>query len=265
MRSAFIRPVGFTLLEVLIAIFITAAIGLGSWQVLNQAIRTNELTQTGLAELGDLQKMMFFVSRDMQQVAARSIRDEFGDYQPALSTKNDEFIVEFTRVGWRNPLPTYDVRSEVQRVAYELNADGDFSRFTWSVLDRAQDSEPRSRILMSELSEVNVSFLSQTDEWIDDWPPVSGVAGASADPMAPFNTLPRAINLTFTSDRFGEMNRVYDFVSYQEQQDIPGAAGGAGGVGGAGGSSGAGNGSNNEGAGGADDEDVGEESVEQIR
>jgi general secretion pathway protein J len=222
---------GFTLLEVLIAIFITAAIGLGSWQVLNQAIRTNELTQTRLAELGDLQKMMFFLSRDIQQIAPRGIRDSFGDYQPALSTNEESFLVEFTRVGWRNPLN--DERSELQRVAYVLNPDGELERHTWAVLDRAQDSETKARTLMSGLSEVKVSFLDDKGKWQDEWPPAVG--SASSDPMSEFNILPVAINIVVNSDRFGEMNRVYDLASYLEQKSMPGAAGAGGSGSGAGG------------------------------
>lgn len=237
---------GFTLLEVLIAIFITAAIGLGSWQVLNQAIRTNELTQARLTELGDLQKMMFFLSRDLQQIVPRGIRDSFGDYRPALSSKENSFLIEFTRVGWRNPLPERDKRSELQRVAYLLNADGELERHTWAVLDREQDSEPKVRRLFAGLLEVKISFLNENSEWQDEWPPVT--ASASSDPMRQFNILPLAINVVFNSDRFGEMNRVYDLASYLEQTSMPGA-GGAGtgsgsGSGGGAGSNVSGNGSN---------------------
>ena len=238
---------GFTLLEVLIAIFITAAIGLGSWQVLNQAIRTNELTQARLAELGELQKMMFFLSRDIQQIVPRGIRDSFGDYQPALSTNEEAFLFEFTRVGWRNPLN--DQRSELQRVAYELNADGELDRHTWAVLDREQDSAPKARTLMKGLSEVNATFLDENGEWQEEWPPVS--PNASSDPMSKFNALPLAINVVINSDRFGEMNRVYDLAAYLEQQDIPGAGAG----------SGSGNGSNS----GEDDESIDGESEELSR
>ena len=81
------RYSGFTLLEVLLAIGITAMIGLGSWQILNSAIRASEATQERLAELNSLQKTMLIVSRDLQQILPRSIRDEYGDYQPAVTTK----------------------------------------------------------------------------------------------------------------------------------------------------------------------------------
>jgi general secretion pathway protein J len=253
MALALSKQRGFTLLEVLIAIFITAAIGLGSWQVLNQAIRTNELTQARLTELGDLQKTMFFLSRDIQQIVPRGIRDSFGDYRPALSSKEESYLIEFTRVGWRNPLPERDKRSELQRVAYMLNADGELERHTWAVLDREQDSEPKVRRLFAGLLEVKVSFLSENNEWQDEWPPAS--SSASPDPMRQFNSLPLAVNVVFNSERFGEMNRVYGLASYLEQQSMPGA-GGAG--------AGAGGGSNVNGS-GIVDESVDEESEEISR
>ena len=112
------RHSGFTLLEVLLAIGITAMIGLGSWQILNSAIRASEATQERLAELNNLQKTMLILSRDLQQVLPRSIRDEYGDYQPAVTTKNEFYLLEFSRNGWRNPMD--DQRSNIQRVAYEF-------------------------------------------------------------------------------------------------------------------------------------------------
>ena len=110
---------GFTLLEVLLAIGITAMIGLGSWQILNSAIRASESTQVRLAELNALQKTMLIISRDLRQVLPRSIRDGYGDYQPALTTKTEFYALEFSRTGWRNPMD--DARSNIQRVAYELS------------------------------------------------------------------------------------------------------------------------------------------------
>ena len=123
---------GFTLLEVLIAITITAVIGLGSWQLLNTAIRAYELSQANLQSLSQLQRAQLNISRDFTQLVPRAIRDEYGDYQPALKTEDGFYLVELTRAGWRNPLQ--ERRSELQRVAYELS-DGDLLRHHWKVLE----------------------------------------------------------------------------------------------------------------------------------
>ncbi|WP_068642059.1 type II secretion system minor pseudopilin GspJ, partial [Oleiphilus sp. HI0132] len=102
-KQALASQQGFTLLEVLIAIGITALIGLGAWQVLNSAITSSDRTQVHLEELNQIQKAMLIVKRDLSQVIGRSIRDEYGDYQNALDSSSDFYKIQFSRVGWRNP------------------------------------------------------------------------------------------------------------------------------------------------------------------
>jgi general secretion pathway protein J len=204
---------GFTLLEVLIAIGITAMIGLGSWQILNSAIRTSEHTQVKLDELKALQKTMLLISRDMQQIVSRSIRDEYGDYQPALQTKGALYKLEFSRAGWRNPLG--DPRSNLQRVAYELNQD-EFVRHYWNILDRSQDSESVYRTLLKGVEEFSVRFMKDDGSWADEWP-LSDAAGEEdegGDPRFNVNQIPRAVKITFKLKQFGTVSKLYDLVTY---------------------------------------------------
>tara|TARA_R110001592_G_scaffold198448_1_gene446668 strand:+ start:24649 stop:25371 length:723 start_codon:yes stop_codon:yes gene_type:complete len=219
------RTQGFTLLEVLLAIGITAMIGLGSWQILNSAIRASESTQIRLAELNALQKTMLIISRDLRQVLTRSIRDGFGDYQPALTTKNEFYALEFTRRGWRNPMD--DARSNIQRVAYELS-DNKLVRHYWSVLDRSQDSEPISKELLTEVNSISIRFMTKSGSWVDEWPSSSSsssstTAGGAAttDPLATYNELPKAVEISFDLQRFGKVKRLYDLPVYLENIDIP--------------------------------------------
>lgn len=207
---------GFTLLEVLIAIVITALIGLGSWQLLNSAIRTNEQTQARLEELKQLQKALFFIARDFQQIAPRSIRDEYGDLMPALTTKNEFYALEFTRAGWRNPLG--DIRSQLQRVAYELDQEGWLVRHYWNILDRAQDSSPRSRKLLEGAEVFKLAFLNGDGAWVDEWPPEA--ESEQNDPYNAYNVLPRAIRAELQHPRFGQITRLFDLPQYMEHGDI---------------------------------------------
>lgn len=210
---------GFTLLEVLIAIVITSLIGLGSWQLLSSAIRTNEKTQLSLERLAALQKTMLFIARDLRQVVPRAIRNEFGDYAPALSSKSDFYRLEFSRVGWRNPLA--DSRSELQRVAYELDEEGNLVRHYWRVMDRDQDSEARHRTLLEGLDELEIQFLNQDDGWLDEWP-ASDTDSASPDRLYRYNHLPRAIRVRFKHPNFGELERLFELPAYIEANSAAG-------------------------------------------
>lgn len=259
---------GFTLLEVLIAIVITALIGLGSWQLLNSAIRTNEITQRSLEELAQVQKAVHFMTKDLEQLAPRAIRDEYGDYQASITTGGDFYSVEFSRIGWRNPLQ--DRRSEVQRVAYELN-DGDLLRHYWPILDRAQDSEPKTMLLLERVESFEVAYLNDSDAWVDSWPPSNDQGEEQVDRMREFSVLPKALRLRLEHPKFGSIERLFEIVSYMENQIIQAGDSGSGDQNENGdqnqgsGDQGAGNQSGGANAGGIDNgSDVGQGSVEEI-
>lgn len=205
---------GFTLLEVLIAISVTALIGLGSWQLLNSAIRTYEIGQESLEALSSLQRAQLSIERDFSQILPRAIRDEFGDYQAALKDGEDFYTVELTRAGWRNPLQAK--RSELQRVAYELN-DGELLRHHWKVLDRAQDSEPVTRRLLDGVEGFEIAYLNDSDAWLDEWPPLSSDSSAeSQDQMVKYAQLPKAVRVELEHPRYGLITRYFEQPNYLE-------------------------------------------------
>lgn len=226
MRNRLTRPLsstykvkGFTLLEVLLAIGITAMIGLGSWQILTSAIRASESTQVRLSELNALQKAMLIITRDMRQVIPRSIRDEYGDYQPAMTTKNEFSVLEFSRTGWRNPMD--DKRSNIQRVAYEFS-DNKLIRHYWEVLDRSQDTESISKELLSDIESITIRFQNDSGGWLDEWPATSSSPPTgTGDPRINENKLPKAVEINFESAKFGKVKRLYDLVTYLESVEMP--------------------------------------------
>lgn len=97
------RERGFTLMEVLIAVTITAVIGLGVWQVINGVVRSRDRVDEVADQFDGLQRAMLLLERDITQIVNRSARDVYGDYQPALTTRQEGFALVLTRQGWRNP------------------------------------------------------------------------------------------------------------------------------------------------------------------
>lgn len=221
-RKQFVRKQsGFTLIEVLIAIMITALIGIGANEVLGQAIDISERTQEKLESMGSLQKAVLVMTRDFRQITARSVRDEFGDNQPAVSTRNDEYKLVFTRTGWRNPLG--DMRSNLQRVAYQLD-DGVLKRYHWQALDQAQDSKPIERELLRDVEEFNFRFMNDSGGWVDEWPPeadASGTTSSGQDDMQVYNRLPKAIAIRMNLKEFGEITKTYDLGAYLPNTTMP--------------------------------------------
>ena len=142
------RP-GFTLLEMLIALGVFAVIGVMSSQILSGIVDLSDTVRDRSEELEELQRAMFIISRDVEQMARRPVRDAFGDSTAAIII--GEPLIEFTRRGWQNPLRS--PRSELQRVAYTVD-DGDLVRQFWPLLDRGPDTEPIDQVLLRGVADV---------------------------------------------------------------------------------------------------------------
>lgn len=207
---------GFTLLEVLIAIVITALIGLGTSQLLSGTIKAQQITQKNSERFEQIQKAILLLSRDIQQINTRAIRDEYGDFQPALSNKNSLYLFELTRSGWRNPMA--DERSELQRVSYEL-VDGELLRHYWRILDRSQDSESVFQTLLTSVDKISLRFMNADSQWVDSWPPEQEEDDENT--RARFHRLPKALELTIVHDFYGEIKKLYDLPQFVSISSSP--------------------------------------------
>src|SRR3990167_1287212 len=105
---------GFTLLELLIAIAIFAAMARTTYRMLDSVLQTDRVTRDHELQLRELVRAMAAFERDVLQVQARPTRDPFGDPRAALLGEDlDNPALELTRSGWRNPLG--QPRSGLQR------------------------------------------------------------------------------------------------------------------------------------------------------
>ena len=74
-------------------------------------------------------------------------------------------------------------------------------RYSWSVLDRAQDSEALQQPLIEDVERMQLRYLDRNDEWQQQWPGAD--ADRDADPEDPLLALPKAIEVTIEHNRFG--------------------------------------------------------------
>lgn len=193
------RHSGFTLLEVLVAISIFAVIGLGANQMLRTMIDTHDKTSAKIASMNNLTRVFAALERDFSHAIPRFTRDEFGDPQPPLMIYTGQYPVELTRSGWSNPINL--PRSNLQRVAYEVNADGELVRLFWLVLDRAEDSEPIEQIMLSGVEDFRLRLVTREGESTEVWP------DGNFDAL-----LPAGIELYLQTEEFGELRKVFALV-----------------------------------------------------
>lgn len=171
------RLYGFTLLEMLIATSIFSMIGLSTHHVLQLVISSGAVARAQSEALSQLQRGMFLISNDLEQVVDRPIRDDRSEWTDALVTNHGSYLLEFTRQGWRNPLRL--PRSDLQRVAYALQhipgptAPGRFSyslvRYHWPVQGGRSYVQPQGMVLLENIMDARFRFLDRQGVWHSAW------------------------------------------------------------------------------------------------
>jgi len=208
------RAKGFTLLEVLVAMSIFAVISLSAYKMLQTVIQAHDRTQHQIQTFSSYTKALSVMERDFSQLIPRSVKDRYGDPIPALSLATDSYAIEFSRVGWNNPLRF--PRSNLQRVAYELTDEGELKRWFWLVLDRAEDSEPIEQTLLTGVNDFRVTLIEADDvgstnagSRLSTTGQLTSTAGQLANTM---RQLPIGVEIILASDTFGDVRKVFTFV-----------------------------------------------------
>lgn len=205
---------GFTLVEVLIALAITAFISAIAYSSLSSALAAVESIRVTAQRTYEVDRAWMIISRDLGQFVGRPVRDEFGEVEPAMmGGAAARFPLSFTRTGWHNPVGNQ--RSNLQRVNYRLE-DGALWRDSYPVLDRAPDSAPRQVRLLEDVEVLELVFLRSLDE---AEPASSGIALDTrgwqgswvSDTSAPNTELapPVALEFRLQLEDLGEMRRIY--------------------------------------------------------
>lgn len=198
------RAVGFTLLEILIAMAIFTLIGLASTGLLMAAIDSNDLSATRLQNLQKLQRAMLTIERDIQQAVERPVRIN-GEVNEITFYGEDEedAAIALVRNGWSNPqmrLP----RSTLQLVSYRIQ-DQQLQRLFSNYVDNVSGTEPKIRVLLEDVERFEVEFLE-------------GVAGNGDFDWAETykgTVIPKAVAVTLVTTEFGEIRRVFTLTGAQ--------------------------------------------------
>ncbi len=222
------RSLGFTLLELVVAIAIFSIISTASAYFIRNVLAAQERSQDIASQMKSLQKVWLLLQQDIEQVAARPIRDEQDDPQPALIGEQQK--LEFTRIGWpllpprellanansKTETTQESPRSEVLRVRYYLD-DEQLMRAYWPIADRAPDAQPQTSVMLAKVKSFAVEYVfanststatsgTAQQQTSDVWPP-----DPASNPDAPL--LPSAIKITFEVERYGELYRWFQILN----------------------------------------------------
>jgi general secretion pathway protein J len=229
-------PAGFTLLELLVALFIAAIMFAMGYGAINQALRSQGSIHGHQQDLVELETAVRVMEQDFAQLAPRPVRDPLGDqYLPCLqgspasetadpSDSSDASassqasdpsqgpppLIALTRSGWSNPtgLP----RPELERVAYVFD-NGVLVREHWNALDPTLASTPVRRNLLKHLRNVTFRYMSPTHTWVDIWPPTITVVSGGGLPDSAFRMRPLAVEVTLDTKQWGKIVRIFEIAN----------------------------------------------------
>ena len=207
------RNAGFTLVEVLIAMAITAFVAVVGYTSLTTVIVGVDSLRQESRRLEELNRAFQVLGRDLRQFVDRSVYDEFGSRLSSM--EGGELAsqsLSFTRAGWHNSvgLP----RSALQRVAYYIDEEK-LIRASWPVLDRTGAVEPVEVVVLNGVETFEGRFLgsldmlevtrdSQVDRrfWQENW---------IADVSQPDTLVepPIAVEVRLFAQQWGELERLY--------------------------------------------------------
>jgi len=213
---------GFTLLEVLIAVAISALIAALAYGFLRSAIEAKGSADEALKTVTDLETVFQLLTTDLQHVVDRNLPAAaagLGSTEAApafMGGSSDarganyllgDYVLRFARDGWANPLQQQ--RSDLQRVGYRWY-EGQLWREYWPERNQPLDSEPAGRrLLIEDLQAVNIRFLPlgvrEVDEgsWQPVWPPDEQATGAEGE-----SNLPLAVEVVISLEEMGDVRRI---------------------------------------------------------
>ena len=164
---------GFTLIEVLVALAVLAMVTLASHQILSTAINANQNSKEKVAEIGAMNTVFRMMQQDFTQLALRNTRNESGD-SLELFLMADRFLfdsqyhgVAGVRDGWSNPVNLLP-RSELQLFSYVVEEDNLVRKYRIYV-DSLDGTEPKSQVLLEDIKDFTISFRGDNDKWEENW------------------------------------------------------------------------------------------------
>lgn len=197
---------GFTLIEIMVAVLITAILAVMAFEAMQQALQNRERIRVHAERLRTVQYAMRSLVQDFSQLMPRPVRLPLGDgFQPALlATATAASEVSFTRGGWMNPAGLQ--RSTLQRVRYAVR-DGKLQRDYWLVLDATLDPQPRTRELLTGVKAFRLRFMNDGRNWQETWPPPA-ISGTDDERWLRWR--PIAVEVTLELEDWGRLVRIIE-------------------------------------------------------
>lgn len=182
---------GFTLVELMVAMFIFALLAMAGVSLLSTSLTGQAQVNARNDRLAAFQRTRAILRADLGQAAPRLTREETGAARPAFSGGTEGSLFSLVRRGWENV--DGRPRASLQYVEYRLQEDR-LERRTRPMVDGARLGEPV--VLISGVRSLALHFL-RDGEWRESW-----------DPATP-DALPEAVSVAMRLDGLGDIEQYF--------------------------------------------------------
>lgn len=184
---------GFTLVEMLLALAILAALSVAAIGVLQNVIRADTLTKEKAQQIQALQQTFSQMAADFNQIVPRRGRNDDALFSAGrFLLGSDDWAIAFSRSGWPNPMGILP-RSEIQSVSYRLRQQ-QLERLSYDQQDPLTGSRPTTWVLQRDVRAFRLRFYA-SGRWQDRWESAQN--------------LPQALEVTLTLKGYGDITRLF--------------------------------------------------------
>lgn len=163
------RERGFTLVEMMVALFIFGILASGAVMLLRFSVDAEAQSRQKLAEIAQLRRFVAVWNADLAQAVPRMARDEEGQRRLAFEygdSLGEGVFLRMTRGGWSNY--SGDPRPSVQKVEYRLNGQR-LERRGYEQLDGAWPQD--GSMVLDGVRVVTMRLREKRGTWLTDWDP----------------------------------------------------------------------------------------------
>lgn len=186
---------GFTLIEILVALFVFTLVSMIMVSGLHSVLRAQSATEENSVVFNQLHLSMTLLQRDAEQIIDRPISNAANTLTPAVTGTRTE--ISMTHAGFSNPHGAL-LRTSLQRTRYFFQ-NQQLIRETWPALDITPDTPSSQRALLNNVTELQFQYLDQTGKFHSNWPTQGQTQTA----------LPRAIRVIMTLKTLGKISQLY--------------------------------------------------------
>ncbi|MFN3424951.1 MAG: type II secretion system minor pseudopilin GspJ [Novosphingobium meiothermophilum] len=161
-----VRPNGFTLVEMLVALALFAVIAVGALGLLRFSVDAELASRTRTDSIAAQRRFLSVWTADLAQAVPRPSRDRSGTTRLAFEANADGVLIRFTRSGWDNLDGA--ARPSLQKVEYRVTPTA-LVRAGYPYPDGAAP-DPGAEVLPLS-GPPSVRFRAKDGNWRDVWDP----------------------------------------------------------------------------------------------